>query len=221
MLLGACAGVVLPVVVLVQVEELSSAVMLPTLFLGPAFGAFFVYFLERYRSPWAASGRVMPFAVAGAVAGGAATALAYDFGVVSAVWNVAVGGVAGAGLGALIGWEASAGAAPPTDAGPRILSGRSLFLKAFARWLADEVWDAGDHLVIRRGKEELIVQWDQIAAVEESQHRLGEFITIHFNQRVGMGPSVAFCPPFRLSWFIATPSPIVAHLQARIAARST
>jgi hypothetical protein len=215
-LLGACAGTVLPVLVLVRVEVFNPRATLLAVSLGPAFGAFFVYYLDRYGPGSTTQGRISPHALAGGLAGGAATALAYDFGVLTAAWNVAVGIIVGAALGVWIGWERSPQGIAHPDNGPRRLSTQSHLSRVFAWKLADEVLDAGQHLVIKRGREELIVPWHEIAAVEESQ-RFGELITIHFGRRGPMGGSVTFCPPFRLSGLLYAPSPIAAHLRARMA----
>jgi len=95
-----------------------------------------------------------------------------------------------------------------------VLAVLGVVVSRFVLQLADQVVDAGDHLIIRRRGQEWLVPWDRVVSVDESHNRLAEFITLHIGPNPP-GPSLTFCPPFRWSWFPAFPSPVAAHIRER------
>lgn len=78
--------------------------------------------------------------------------------------------------------------------------------------LADEVYDAGDHLVFRRGATEHLVYFVDVMNVE-SQMGSPMRITLNLRKPGPLGDEVVFSPPMQLGW---KKPEIVAELIRRV-----
>ena len=80
--------------------------------------------------------------------------------------------------------------------------------------LADEVLDAGDHLVFRKGGETQRVRFEDIIRVDHQYLSAPERVTVEVRSPGPLGTEVVFCLPTRLNPF--PKSPIVADLVRRV-----
>ena len=80
--------------------------------------------------------------------------------------------------------------------------------------LADEVYDAGDRLIFRKGGQEQIVRLDEITNVDYAHMHSPERITLHLRSPGLLGKELVFNPPMRLNPF--TRSTLVSDLIERV-----
>jgi hypothetical protein len=84
--------------------------------------------------------------------------------------------------------------------------------------LVDEVWDAGNALVVRNGGQEAQIPLSDIKNVGYTQFVNPPRITLSLRQPCVFGTSIAFSPPARFR-FSFSPDPIVDELIDRIDAQ--
>jgi hypothetical protein len=88
------------------------------------------------------------------------------------------------------------------------------FFKRLVWDLADEVYDAGDRLVFRKGGQEQIVRLDEITNIAYSHLHSPERITIHVRSPGLLGKELVFNPPMRSNPF--SKCPLVSDLIERV-----
>ena len=88
------------------------------------------------------------------------------------------------------------------------------FFKTTVWDLADEILDAGDHLIFRKGEKKQRVRFEEIINIDYKHMAAPERVTIHFLSPGATGRRLVFNPPLRLNPF--SESPIVADLIARV-----
>jgi len=79
--------------------------------------------------------------------------------------------------------------------------------------VVDEVWDAGDSLVVRNGGEEARIPLADIGRCKASRFVNPERITIEFNRATPFGPRIAFLPKIR--WVRLSLNPLAKELTER------
>jgi hypothetical protein len=93
------------------------------------------------------------------------------------------------------------------------IMGYGLFKKLV--WdLADEVFDAGDRLIFRKGGLEQTVRLEEITNIDYAQFHSPERITIHVRSPGLLGKELVFNPPMRSNPF--SKCPLVADLIDRV-----
>ena len=98
---------------------------------------------------------------------------------------------------------------------PIVMAVFGFFLFRRLVWdLADEVYDAGDYLVFRKGNQEQTVGLTDIINIDYSQMSSPERVTIHVRSEGPIGRELVFVPPMRLKWFGR--APIVSELIDRV-----
>ena len=98
---------------------------------------------------------------------------------------------------------------------PIVMAAFGLFLFRRLVWdLADEVYDAGDYLVFRKGSLEQTVGLTEIINIGYSQMSSPERVTIHVRSDGPIGKELVFVPPMRLHWLGR--APIVSELIDRV-----
>ena len=80
--------------------------------------------------------------------------------------------------------------------------------------LADEVFDAGDRLIFRKGGLEQTVRLEEITNIDYAQFHSPERITIHVRSPGLLGKELVFNPPMRSNPF--SKCPLVADLIDRV-----
>jgi len=80
--------------------------------------------------------------------------------------------------------------------------------------LADEVYDAGDHLVFRKGSQEQRVNLSEIVNIGYAAMSAPKRVTIYVRSGGPIGKELVFTPRTRLGWFLK--SPIVSDLIERV-----
>jgi hypothetical protein len=86
--------------------------------------------------------------------------------------------------------------------------------KKFVFDLVDEVWDAGDSLVVRNGAEEERIALTDIKNVSYAGFTSPQRVTLSLRHAGVFGHNVVFCPPMRLFAFWS--NPVVEELIDRI-----
>lgn len=79
--------------------------------------------------------------------------------------------------------------------------------------VVDEVWDAGDALVVRNGGEEARIPLADIGRCKASRFVNPERITIEFERATPFGPRIAFLPKIR--WVRISLNPLAKELTER------
>jgi len=80
--------------------------------------------------------------------------------------------------------------------------------------LADEVYDAGDRLIFRKGGREQVVRLEEITNIDYAQFHSPERITIHVRSPGALGKELVFNPPLRGNPF--SKCPLVSDLIERV-----
>ena len=88
------------------------------------------------------------------------------------------------------------------------------FFKKMLWNLADEVVDAGDHLIFRKGDKEQRVRLEDIINISYMHMSSPEIVTLHVRSPGPLGTELAFNLPARLRLF--SKSPMVAKLIERV-----
>jgi hypothetical protein len=89
-----------------------------------------------------------------------------------------------------------------------------LFTRRLIFDLVDEVWDAGDALVVRNKGQEERVALSDIMNVSYSALMNASRVTLSLRQPCAFGTEVSFCPPLRLNPMLG--NPVVDELIRRI-----
>tara|TARA_R110001599_G_scaffold76319_2_gene208937 strand:- start:386 stop:823 length:438 start_codon:yes stop_codon:yes gene_type:complete len=91
-----------------------------------------------------------------------------------------------------------------------------LLIRHYFWSLVDEVFDCGDHLLVRNRKIDYQIPFSQIADVSIASLMISapERITLRLNEAVPLGSKVIFCLPPRMNRFAA--HPVVSGLVARL-----
>ncbi|MEY4880487.1 MAG: hypothetical protein RJB62_1956 [Pseudomonadota bacterium] len=89
-----------------------------------------------------------------------------------------------------------------------------LIFRGFVFPMADEVWDDGDALVIKRGRTEERIPLSDISHVYYFLLTNPERMTLSFHKPTAFGPRIPFALPLR--WNVFTKSPIAEDLKKRI-----
>lgn len=86
------------------------------------------------------------------------------------------------------------------------------------RWLivplADEVWDAGSELIVKKGGSEARVPLAQIANVSYERFTNPPLVTLRLREPSALGDSIVFAPPVRFFRFAR--NPLVEDLIVRV-----
>src|SRR5262249_27875281 len=80
--------------------------------------------------------------------------------------------------------------------------------------LADEVLDAGNYLIFKRGDKEQVVKLEDIINISYTQMSSPERVTVHVRSSGPIGKELAFSVPVRFNPF--SKSPIVSELIERV-----
>ena len=81
--------------------------------------------------------------------------------------------------------------------------------------LADHVYDAGDHLIVQRGKREARITFSEIASVRETYLINPPRITLRLREPCVFGREVVFSPRFPMPWSPFRNGPIAKDLIER------
>ena len=79
------------------------------------------------------------------------------------------------------------------------------FIKMTVFDLVDEVWDAGDAIIIKNKNQEERVALSEIMNVSYSPDGTAPRVTVLLRRPGIFGSSIHFCPPLRLKPFLASP----------------
>ncbi len=84
--------------------------------------------------------------------------------------------------------------------------------------LADHVYDAGDHLIVQRGKREVRISFAEIVSVSETYLMNPPRITLRLRDSGVFGREVVFSPRFPMPWSPFRNGPIAKDLIERVKA---
>ncbi len=99
--------------------------------------------------------------------------------------------------------------------GPAVMAVVGYFvIKFFVLPLADEVWDAGNELIVKKGTAEVRVPLSQIANVSYERFTNPPLVTLTLREPTVLGSEIVFAPPVRFLRFLR--SPVVADLIQRV-----
>lgn len=108
-------------------------------------------------------------------------------------------------------WSGFAGTAALSRGGLGVMS-------AWVFDLADHVYDAGDHLIVQRGKREVRISFAEIVSVSETYLMNPPRITLRLRDSGVFGREVVFSPRFPMPWSPFRNGPIAKDLIERVKA---